>query len=159
MEKVFIGKDDKRSKYLKLKYAFRRYKMDRNNKNLIEKISKHSSSKSVFLVSEGLFGYYTYFASGLMNKCEISIVINPIFFTKRGTIVSPSYDIINDNISKNFVILHKDLPFLKETIKLLESNGNKYEVVDNTSDSVVGEIINKYTKVDGKNLKKWKLWG
>jgi len=162
MKKIFIGQTDQRLKFLDLKFSFKIYKVDRNSKNIIQKISK-GIKDDTFLVSEGLLGYYTYFAAGLMDNCKISIVINPIFFTKKGLMVTPSYDIISDNISKNLVVLHKDLPYLKETIKLLESNGNKYEIVENTSNGDISGIIEKFTNPDTKTKPSSssgkKIWG
>jgi len=159
MKKIFIGQTEQRLKFLNSKFSFKQYDIDRNSKNIIEKISSTMiGDNDLFLVSEGLLGYYTYFATGMIDNCKISIVINPIFFTKKGLMVIPSYDIINDNIGKNFIVLHKDLPYLKETIQFLQSNGNKYEIVDNTSNDVISDIIGKYIDTDKKSKLSLPLW-
>jgi len=156
MKRFYIGNDKQRAKFLDLKYSFEHFKLDRNSKNLITRICNDilKYGEPTILISEGIMGYYTYYATGLIDN-GTSIVINPIFYTKKGELVAPSSDIIHKGISKNIVILHKDLPFLKNTINLLESNGSTYEIVDNTTNSVVSDIIGRYIKTIKKKSKLW----
>lgn len=135
-------------KYLNNKYDFLSYGVNKYNKNIIFTLNEliKSLNEDDVILSDNLISYYLYFASkSVKNKV---ILINPYFFQKDGTLLTPSDDIISKNTNPNLdIIISEDNPNLKNLKKLF-----KYE---NREIIIVKSVIENIDKIM-KNSKKKK---
>lgn len=145
---LYVGQTNDRYRFLNKYYGFDVYNIDRRSKNIIKTLINDISNmgtSSLFIISEGLSAYYTYYAVNYFGGNFI--LIDPKFFTKSGTLMTPSYKYMKDNKKSNkIILLSEDNPNLKQTIKFISDYGNKYDVVKNLNQSYLNKIIKKHVK-------------
>jgi len=149
--KLYIGRNERRNSHISMNFGFDTVTLNLNSKNNIENLLETLfSHNNHILVSDNVDAYYVYHASGII-KCK-SLIINPMFFTKKGRLILPQYDMTGSN-DRRIVLLSKNISYLDDTIKYLESNNDKYYVVDVVSDDVVDKYIKFFLSDDVSDKK------
>lgn len=137
MEKFYIGNNAVLKKFLE-SYGFINYPINVKEKNIISNLislRKLSSlrKEKILIVSDGFPAYYSYYAS---NFFDVTILLNPKFFSKNGYIIKPSFNLISTvKIDNRFILLSNNNPDLNRIKKYMVDE--KYIV----SDSVVEKMV------------------
>jgi len=140
MERYYIISSLHRMNFLK-KYGFRPFKLDLNEKNniffIVDKLD--GQKDSLFILSEGVRSYFTFFSLNYL-KNSVSILIDPVFFTKNGGLITPPYDILSAEKNTNrMILLSSKKPMTEKTVPLLELWGENYKIID--TDKITDEQL------------------